>query len=231
MKIKGYDGCEHNVASQAVGGTALGLGIGGVALGLMNGNGGCCNGGGLLGNLLGGNNNNCYVNKTELALSQQVAALQAEKYADQIAREESNLIFMEARRQDEKIAGVVKDTTGALIEIGNAVSGQAKEIACLQIEVARNREEAKSYTDMKVDYEAQLRKAADENIVSWTQAELNKKISGVLTLPESEINFSGCKPVLCSTRCLGTENRPLNVDIAGIAAAVAEAINATSGKK
>ena len=210
MTIKGGDGLDHKVSSTGKVNTALGFGIAGTALGIMNNSGDC---GTLLGGILGGKNHNCCVNKTELALSQQVAALQAEKYADAIAREEAALIFSESRRQDDKTAEVIKDTTTSLIQIGNAVAGQSKEIACLQIEVARNREEAKAYTDMKVDYEAQLRKAADENLASWTQAELNKKITGVLTLPESEINFSGCKPILCNDRCLGTPSNPVNVDL------------------
>ena len=50
MQIKTTDG-EHNVASQAVGGTGLGLGIAGTALALMNGNGNA-----LLGGLFGGGN-------------------------------------------------------------------------------------------------------------------------------------------------------------------------------
>ncbi len=229
MTIKGIDGVDHKVASKGRVDTALGFGIAGTALGVLNGGNG--SGGGILGGILGGNGcNSCYVNKTELALSQQVAALQAEKYADAIAREESALIFEESRRQDDKTAEIIKDTTSALITIGNTVAGQAKELACLQVEVGRNREEAKSYTDMQVNYEAQLRKAADENIASWTQGELNKKISGVLTLPESEINFTGCKPVLCNDRCLGTPSNPVNVDILIDQAVKAALKNAGSAK-
>ena len=76
-------------ASKGVAGTGLGLGIGGVALGLMNGG---------LGNLFGGwgmNNNNCcsenaYVNRYELTKENEIIALKSENsllkantYADQ----------------------------------------------------------------------------------------------------------------------------------------------------
>lgn len=75
-------------ASKGLAGTALGFGIGGAALGLLNNNCGC--GGGVLGNLLGGN---CcrgamgaelqYVSD----LQSKVARLEAEKYADNVAKE------------------------------------------------------------------------------------------------------------------------------------------------
>lgn len=79
---------NHQYASRGQGAAGVtGAALGGTALlaALSNNNGGC-NNGGLLGGLFGGNNDDCHVNKTELALSQQVAALQAEKYADEVAR-------------------------------------------------------------------------------------------------------------------------------------------------
>lgn len=95
MKIKGADGHEYNVASQAVGGTGLGLGIAGTALGLLNGNGG-----GLLSGLFGSGNNcscsdNMMVNRYELSLNQAIAAKDA-----RIGLLESNIYT------DQKIADV-----------------------------------------------------------------------------------------------------------------------------
>lgn len=90
MQIKGMDGQSYNVASAATGNTALGLGIAGTALGVLN------NGG--LGNILGGWGNNynggcsdnTIVNRYELnlvtALSAkdgEIALLKADKYTDQ----------------------------------------------------------------------------------------------------------------------------------------------------
>jgi hypothetical protein len=63
-------------ASKGLAGTALGFGIGGAALSLLNGNG--C-GGGLFGNLFG--NHGCNGGMVS-ALQAQVSKLEAEKYAD-----------------------------------------------------------------------------------------------------------------------------------------------------
>jgi hypothetical protein len=97
MRIKGADGHEYNVASQGVGGTGLGLGIAGTALGLLNG------GGGLLGGLFGGNNcnrdcgcsDNMLVNRYEMSMQQTIAAKDA-----RIGLLESNIYT------DQKIADV-----------------------------------------------------------------------------------------------------------------------------
>lgn len=67
----------NNWASKGLAGTALGFGIGGAALSLLNN--GCCGGGGLLGNLFG--NNGCNGGMVS-ALQAQVSKLEAEKYAD-----------------------------------------------------------------------------------------------------------------------------------------------------
>ena len=174
----------------ALGATALGLST----LGLSGNNNGCGNGG-LLGGLFGGNNDNsCNVSEKELAYSTALASCEAKRYADQIAREESNLIFMEARRQDERIASVVKDTTSALIETGNALAVANTRVECLSVEVARNAREAMTYTDTRVNAEAQLRKCADDNVVAWTKEQLNKKIDGVLKLDADIIcgNSNSC---------------------------------------
>lgn len=67
---------EVNYASKGLAGTALGTGIGGLALGLLNGNGG-----NLLGNLLGGNcgcGENAPVNRYEMHMQQALAAKDAE---------------------------------------------------------------------------------------------------------------------------------------------------------
>ena len=95
MTIKGMDGQHYDVASSGVGGTGLGLGIAGTALGLLNGMNNC-GGGGLLGGLFGGNRNcggcseNTVVTRYEANMLQELAAkdskislLEADKYTDQ----------------------------------------------------------------------------------------------------------------------------------------------------
>ena len=70
-------------ASKGVAGAALGTGIGGLALGVLNGAGGLLN-------LMGGGNGSAMVNRYELGLVQELAAkdakiglLEADKYTDQ----------------------------------------------------------------------------------------------------------------------------------------------------
>jgi hypothetical protein len=127
------------VASSGVGGTGLGLGIAGTALGLLNGGGG-----GLLGGLFGGNNNhncgcsdNMLVNRYELAMQQQIAAKDAK-----IGLLESNIYT------DQKLADVyerlnvkinaVKDAQDA-INLQQAVYNGTNTAAlnCMQGQIAQ----------------------------------------------------------------------------------------------
>lgn len=90
MRIKGADGHEYDVASSGVGGTGLGLGIAGTALGLLNGNGN-----GLLGGLFGGNRCGCSshdmpITRYEASMMQELSAkdgkislLESNIYTDQ----------------------------------------------------------------------------------------------------------------------------------------------------
>ena len=90
MTIKGMDGQHYDVASSGTGGTALGLGIAGTALGLLNNNNNGC---GILGGLFGGNNcngDNQPVTRYEANMMLQlnakdgeIALLKADKYTDQ----------------------------------------------------------------------------------------------------------------------------------------------------
>lgn len=233
MKIKGMDGMEHSVTGQGQGTyNTVGASAGILAL-LGGGNSGGCGNGGILSGLLGGGNscnNDCHVNQTELAYATALAACQGREYALNVAREESAAIFAESRRQDDRLAAVVKDTTGGLLQIGNAVAELNQITKCLQIQVDRDREEgfrnlreSKEYTDCKVNAEAQLRKCGDDAIAAWTQAELNKKINGTLVLNGDDVMYSRCKPVLEQCGC-GSPSNPINVKLieeAATAAAIA----------
>lgn len=239
MKIKGMNGDEHSVASAGVGNTALGLGIAGTALGLgaMNGNG--CGNSGLLGALFGGNcgNNggNCLVDQRELAYATALAACQGREFALSTARQEDAAIFAESRRTDDRLAAVLEQTNKGLVDVGVGVARLDSKVQCLEKDIeylrnndARNLNEAKEYTDCKVNAEAQLRKAGDDNIASWTQAELNKKIDGTLKIDGGMISYGSCKPVLQSCPC-GSEQSPFNVNVI-IERAVEAAVQAVSRK-
>lgn len=114
MQIKTTDG-EHSVASAGVGGTGLGLGIAGTALGLLN-----SNGRGLLGGLFGGCG--CGCGDTVSALQSELAREKAERYADSIGI----ATFKEAKgmsdKNDEKIQA-------NYIELAKAVAALDKQVA------------------------------------------------------------------------------------------------------
>lgn len=75
-------------ASKGVAGSALGLGIAGLSVALLNG------GLGGLGGILGGGNTNAYVD----SLNSKIAELNAEKYSDKVGIE----VFKAARESDAK---------------------------------------------------------------------------------------------------------------------------------
>lgn len=212
MKLN-VGGTEHSVASQGQANLNTVLGAIGTGNALMGGNG--C-GSGILGNIFGngcGRNNGCYVDQQELAYATALAACQGREYALATARQEDALIFNESRRTDDQIAGVLKQTNEGLIAIGNGLSRLYAKVQCLEEkmswmreEYTRNFVESKSYTDQKVQCEAQLRKAGDDAIAAWTQAELNKKISGELTINGSDINYKSCTPVLQQCGCGSSQN-------------------------
>lgn len=93
---------ENSYASKALGGSALGLAIGGLATSLLGGN---------IGNILGGCSNGCSentpVNRYEMGLQQQLAASESEN-----ALLKSNIY-----------------TDGKLVEVYANLEGQIKELA------------------------------------------------------------------------------------------------------
>lgn len=101
------DGQTYSVASAGTGNTALGLGIAGTALGLIN------NGG--LGNILGGNGNcgcseNMAVNRYELNLIRESDSLKSE-----------NALLKAQVYTDQKLVEVVKDYTAQIKELAAEV--------------------------------------------------------------------------------------------------------------
>ena len=137
MRIKGADGHEYDVASSGVGGTGLGFGIAGTALGLLNGNGN-----GLLGGLFGGNRCNCSpqdapISRYEAEMLQQMGAKDSK-----IALLESNIYT------DQKLADIYERLStkiNANKDAQDAVNMQqavyngtnAAALQCLQSQVAQ----------------------------------------------------------------------------------------------
>lgn len=127
-------------ASKGVAGSALGLGIAGLSVALLNG------GLGGLGGILGGGNTNAYVD----SLNSKIAELNAEKYSDKVGIE----VFKASRESDaktnsrfEEIARTIADMrvreaqTAGKIDLVAATANQgiaanSAAITCLQNTVA-----------------------------------------------------------------------------------------------
>lgn len=137
MRIKGADGHEYDVASSGVGGTGLGLGIAGTALGLLGGGGN-----GLLGGLLGGNRTCC--NSSEMPITRYEAGMMQE-----IAAKDGKIALLESNiYTDQKIADVYerlnvkinanKDAQDAVNMQQAVYNGtNAAALSCIQGQVAQ----------------------------------------------------------------------------------------------
>lgn len=109
---------DTEYASKGVAGSGLGLGIAGTALGLLNAN----NGNGLLGNLFGNNGVNSATAGILMEKDAKIARLEAEKYSDGAALEQSNRLLQ----------NYLKPYGDAIAANQTALATQAAEIACLQ---------------------------------------------------------------------------------------------------
>lgn len=95
MQIKTQDGMA-NVTSAGVGGTGLGLGIAGTALGLLNGNGG-----NILGGLFGGGNQT-------MTLMSELAKEKAERFAEKTGSEIYNAMFAQYKELAQATTNIDK---------------------------------------------------------------------------------------------------------------------------
>lgn len=123
MQIKTDDGHYKNVASQGVGGTALGLAIPGT-LAFLNQIGG-------IGGLFGGTNQNMQCNDTRTisALESEIAMLKAEKYTDSVGTG----VYAELNKKYIELAQFIAelDKRNAVFEAVNA-----ERIGCLSNRVS-----------------------------------------------------------------------------------------------
>ena len=212
-------------ASKGVAGTGLGLGIAGTALGLLNG------GSSLLTNGLVGANGcgncmnktncgncgncgsvyHCPVTQHESEMQGRIAELEGQKYTDAAIITAYKDTYAQFTAQDNKIANVVKDTTGALIETGQAVARLNEQVACLKEQLNSKFD----FTNQKMDYEikaarteaanmvameGERRACGDEKLLAYVNGHF---IPGTLKLPEREICYGRYVATLEENPCCG----------------------------
>lgn len=117
-------------------GTAGALGVAGNWFGGSNGN---------CGNKNGGNESDCFVRKGEFNYAQalgaseaKIARLESEKYTDNNILEAYKATVAQFKAADDRISGVVKETTQAFIETGKEVAILKTEVACLKTQMESN---------------------------------------------------------------------------------------------
>lgn len=118
-------------------GTAGALGVAGNWFGGNNGN--CGNG------KNGGNESDCFVRKGEFNYAQalgaseaKIARLESEKYTDNNILEAYKATVAQFKAADDRISGVVKETTQAFIETGKELAVLKTEVACLKTQMESN---------------------------------------------------------------------------------------------
>lgn len=147
----------NNYASKGLAGTALGTGIGGLALGLLNGAGG-------IGGLLGGVgapwiSENMPVNRYELAQERKISELESA-----IALRDSNTYG------DQKLLEVYKYFDGKVADINEKICHQAIHNQRTEDAFAMVRQDigaVKADLDAKIKLEAERRCCADGKIVGY----------------------------------------------------------------
>ncbi len=204
---------EHKeYASKGVANTGLGLGIAGTAIGLMaaNGNGGCgCgNNGGLLGGLFGGNDHcECYETKECANLRTALAIAESEKFTTEQTKTDMERLYVEIRREDEKITSQITDVVNGVVAMGNQIGELKGDIKGLTYQVERNREESarnfaegKNYTETRVDALSAQAKCEIEKVYLWTQAQ--NYVPAVLRVDPNQI--CGASPIATPCGACGT---------------------------
>lgn len=146
MQIKTADG-ERNVASKALGGTALGLAIPGTLSFLNQLGGGLFNGG-----FFGGSNvGTCNDTRTIGVLESKIAQLEAERYTDKVGIDLYREIVAKSNAEDEKINANYKELAQYIAQLDKqiAVDKQATvdNFAFLNNEICNTKKEIMCYVN------------------------------------------------------------------------------------
>lgn len=203
-------------ASKGVAGAGLGLGIAGTALGILN-SGGCGNG--LLGNLLGGGNccNNAgaahlmagqalnyFENKEAAGLREQVAKLEAQKYADNVGIGVFKEALAASNKNDERLNQTLKEAAQELVVTRERLARNEEQFRCLTAQVAENTGKINKLEDEACA--ARVREAQTLKDVECLAASVTQKIdalrnetSAAIAL-EGERRINGDNSIMCHVR-------------------------------
>lgn len=198
-------------ASKAVAGTGLGLGIAGTALGLLNGNN-CGNG--LLGGILG-NNHGCagpaagaaafglgyFESREASALREQVAKLEAEKYADGVGIQVYKEAMAASNRNDERINVTLREAAQELVVTRERLARTEEQFRCLTAQVSENT--GKIATLENDACAARVREAQTLKDVECLAASVSQRIealkaeTGAAIALEGERRVNGDNAIMC----------------------------------
>lgn len=162
--------------------------MGGLAVAGRNGN---CNNGGLLGGIFGGNNG-CVPTEKEVAMSQRIATLEAEKYTDSVGISVFERAVGYSDKMDARLSSVVKDLSTAVIALQTENATLKSDIRCLS---AVNQKEHEAITigyQNAVALESERRACGDDKVVAWVQAQ--DYIKGIIKIDGDQICCSNCSP-------------------------------------
>lgn len=189
---------QKEYASKGVAGTALGIGIGALALSALNGGflGGDGNGngwGGLFnwgrGNYgYGRNNSGYYTQSFEGKISQlesEIAYLQAENYADKVGTD----VY---RTLDNKITANLEKLYGFVIDLDKRTALNAQGLHYENIITNNKIDCCCDKTNIKIDYENRIRDLSDAAIISYVNATF---LPGTLKLPITSICPQPATPI------------------------------------
>ena len=118
-------------------------------------------------------NCNGQVSALEAALAQE----RAERFAEQQTIINQEKLYTALREEDAKISGVVKDTTSALIETGNALARLTEQVSCIKTEMAMQQkmnekelDAAKRELQGAIALESERRASGDQNLYCYVNA-------------------------------------------------------------
>lgn len=184
-------------ASKGVAGTGLGLGIAGTALGLLNNN---C-GGGVLGNLLGGGcGNRCgmnaeiaslgyFENREAATLREQVAKLEAQKYADGVGIQVYKEALAASNKSDDRINALLKEASQELVVTRERLARSEEQFKCLTAKVSENTGKINKLEDEACA--SRVREAQTLKDVECLAASVHQKIDALRNETSAAIALEG----------------------------------------